>query len=239
MTLNPLQQQEERIDRKQREGREVRIDKRKSVLFQVGTGKELAQNLRPVQFEWRCAFFQENKSALTGVNTSVNPSSLVVNTVDSGVAGVFDIDLKTWTDGSQAWTIDEWIGFYLKVDSEYYKVLSNTATVLTLEVILGVSIPDGAYDVVPFIPNSLVEAVLLPDVTDDQIYVVLSNTETEIFIAQDRGASFNIASGTVTTGDAGAPYDTFDDVAYGSNIDDQWNGFTVYFYTGNNEGESA
>jgi hypothetical protein len=237
MNLNLLQQQEDRIDRKQREGRNVRIDKSKSVLFQVGTGKELSQNLRPAQFEWRCAFFQESKSALTGVNTSVTPSRLAVNTTDNGT-GVFDLDARTWTDAGK-WIGKDRTDFYLKVDSEYYRILSNTDDALTLGINIGVYIDDGNYNVVPFIPNSLVETVLRPDITDDQIYVILSNTETEIFIAEDRGESFNVASGAVTTGDAGAPHDTFDDIAFGSNIDDQWNDYSVYFYTGNNEGESA
>jgi len=233
------QQVEDRIEREQRRGRNVRIGKGKSVLFQVGTGKRLLENLRPAQFEWRCAFLQETKFALTGVNTQVTPSSIIVNTVDSGVAGVFDIDARTYTDGSQTWTINEWAQFYLKVDTEYYQIVSNTVDELTLDINIGVSIDDGTYDIVPFVPNSLVGTLIQPDENDDQIYVVQSNTETQIFIEFDRGAAFRtIASGTVTTGDAGAPFDTFDDLAFGSNSDDQWNDYTIYFYSGNNQGES-
>lgn len=232
------QQVEDRIEREQRRGRTVRIDQGKSVLFQVGTGRRLQENLRPAQFEWRCAFLQETKFALTGVNTTVTPIRIVVNTVDSGVAGVFDFNARTYTDASQTWIDNEWSQFYLKVDTEYYQIISNLEKILTLDINIGVSIDDGSYDIVPFVPNSLVGTLIQPDENDDQIYVVESNTETTIRIAFDRGEGFsNIALGTVTTGDAGAPFDTFDDTAFGNNFDDQWNGYTIYFYRGNNAGE--
>jgi hypothetical protein len=49
----------------------------------------------------------------------------------SGSDLVIDSTLKTGTKAGAGWTVDEWIGYYFYHNDYYYRILSNTATVLT------------------------------------------------------------------------------------------------------------
>lgn len=40
---------------------------------------------------------------------------------------------NTWTDSSKSWTTDQWKGYYFVLSNKRFKILSNTATVLTIE----------------------------------------------------------------------------------------------------------
>lgn len=51
---------------------------------------------------------------------------------EEGTSLVIDSSLKTATDGTKTWTVDEWEGYYLYRNYNYYLIKSNTATALTL-----------------------------------------------------------------------------------------------------------
>lgn len=94
--------------------------------------------------------FLPTQSMLTGTNGDVNVSektlidtaaAMVENewkgwhvgiVYTSGTGLVIDATLKTATDSGAAWTVDQWIGYILYHNNNFYYVLSNTATALTL-----------------------------------------------------------------------------------------------------------
>ena len=228
---------EDRIERQQRIGRNIRVDAPKILYFPENTGRVVAPGESPSRFEWRCDYFSEAKYLRTGVNTAVGADSITVDNGDTGAAGTFSATDLTYTDGTQSWATDEWTGYFLKVGAVYYTILSNTATILTLQLLRGTLIENTSYSIVPFIPNSLVGLVINPDTADDEIYTIESNTETVITVTVE---SVRIAGtrAAVTTGDAGAPYNTFRATALVGYADDFWNGFAILFLNGDNAGES-
>ncbi len=228
---------EDRIERQQRIGRNIRTGNAKVMYFPQNTGRSVAAGLSPSSFEWRCDYFSEAKYARTGVNTAIGVNSITVDNGDTGAAGTYSATNLTWTDGTKSWATDQFVGYFLKVNSVYYKILSNTATVLTLKIIRRDTIQNTSYSIVPFTPNSLVGLIINPDTDEDETYVIESNTETIITIIP----TSMVATGAilpVTTGDAGAPYDTFRASALIGYAANHWQNYTVLFVTGTNAGES-
>ena len=231
---------EERIRRRERAGRNIRIGKPRSIFFQNGTKSVIEGPLRPDTFNWECSYINEVRYLRTGVNTAVSRNSITIGTTDSG-NGTFNPVNLTWTDASKSWTVDQWTDYYLKVADIYYLILSNTATILTLDGLLGVSIPDAAYTIVPFKPNQFQGHILNPDASDTTIWIVFSNSETEIVVDEAKlfGTGQSVP-GTVTTGDDSSPYTVFIVSAFTGYPDSFWDDFDmkgIYFESGNNEGE--
>jgi hypothetical protein len=228
---------EDRIERFDRKKRNIRIDAPRSILFQDNDGTRLPPvGERPSNFDWRCDFFSETKYARTGVNTSVGFNSITVDVTDSG-SGLFDGDNFEWTDNTKSWTVDEWVGFYLKVNGIYYQILSNTATVLTLRITRGTAVPNGAYTIIPFVPNSLTGLLINANTANDLTYAIKGNTESVITITS-KSAVVGGTTAEISTGDSVAPYNMFaiDDLK--GYADDFWNGFGIRFRDGANAGES-
>jgi len=125
--------------------------------------------------------------------------------------------------------------FNLKVDDEYYLITTNTTTVLTIVTADKIEPDDSsAYTIVPFIPDQLIGAKLMPDNTVNRFFDITANDETTITIN-----TVMVQNGTVTTGDTSAPYDTFIDTSKQSIFgDDQWNNYTCKFTSGGNNGIS-
>ncbi len=228
---------EDRIKRRERRGRNVRIDNPKSLYFKAGTGKEVTKPLSSGPFNWRCISFSAELPLLTGVNTAVSWNRLTQNHTDNG-NGTYDPTTGEWTGTGKVWTINEWADHYLKVGDAYYKILSNTddnPSVLTLDVETDQVIADGAYNIYPFIPNMLRGLILYPDTNSDRRFIVSVNTNTEIYTS--RGTA--VSRGTVTTGDAAGDYDTFRDSAFDSYENDHWDDYTLRFISGDNAGEHS
>ena len=49
-----------------------------------------------------------------------------------GTGLVINATALTATDGGASWTINQWVGYYICINSNYFIVISNTSTVLTL-----------------------------------------------------------------------------------------------------------
>lgn len=230
---------EDRIRRRERTGRNVRTGLARSIFFQDGTRSIVNPLVRPDTFNWECVYLNETRSARSDVNTAVGDGTITLNNTDSGAAGIFDPLLLTYTDGGQAWDVDKWIDYYLKAGGIYYLILSNTSTALQLEDTPGLTIPDGAYTIVPFKPNQYAGANINPDTGYTKIYRVLRNTETVMSLNM-LGSPGADVDGVVTTGDAGAPFTVFRDSAFIGYADDFWNDLEqigVYFTAGDNQGE--
>jgi len=230
---------EDRIERQQRIKRNVRTGSPQVLHFQENSGRVVGDNVTPSRFEWRCDYFSEAKYGQSGVNTAIGDDTITVDNGDTGASGTFDGTDFTYTDGTKSWDIDEWIGYQLVVNGNYYKISSNTATKLTLEILRGAVIQNTSYAIVAFIPNSLGGLSINPDNASDDTYIIESNTTTVITVTRNSIRTWNPRLGPlVTTGDAGAPYDTFRAsgmIGYG---DDFWNGHVMNFTIGDNASES-
>ena len=240
MARNIPQTVEDRIRRRSRRGRNVLVDQSKAISFPQSSRNEdilapnsLVWNLRYMLAE----FYGQVGTAVGDISFTVAANTLTVTFANNTGSGVFSGANLTWTDssktGGNAWTVNQWAGYYLKVGTLYYKILSNTTNALTLDLPKGEWIVDGAYTLVPFIPNMHKDGFLNPDTSADRRYRILSNTETVITIR-----ALPVVSGAVTTGDAtGPPYTTFSDSAFGGYQNDALNGRTVAWATGNNAGQ--
>ncbi len=236
MARNIPQTVEDRIRRRERRGRNIKIDQAKAISYPQSSRNDdyrapnsLVWNLRYMLAE----LYGQVGTAVGDISFAVTANALTVTFGNNTGNGVFDADDLTWTDGAKSWTVNQWVGYYLKVGTVYYKVLSNTTTALTLDLSKGELIVAGAYTLVPFIPNMHKDGFLNPDTGADRRYKITGNTETVISVN-----SKNVAAGTVTTGDAGAPYKTFRDSAFTGYEDDALNGFSIHWPTGDNNGES-
>jgi len=216
----------------------------------IKTGDALAvQRIKPDSTEaitpipgltYDCQFFlkqrysrQHSGSAYISVTNNV----FTFNHTDSGSAGsgTYSSTNKTWTDTGQSWTVDEWADHWLKVNSIYYKILSNTATILTLTNMEGQVDPDDilAYSIVPFEPDEFIGAYLKPNNAVSRRYVINDNDETTITI--DMAV---VTTASVTTGDASAPYNAFIASGLASTYgDDYWNNYAIKFTSGVNLNE--
>ncbi|GEM_PF-5733415 len=202
--------------------------------------KARTEALTPVSgLIYNCHYFIAQRYAreITG-NVSVPGNygyrRLVYNHTDSGAAGSgsYDPSNKTWQDTSKSWTANEWRNHYLKVNSIYYLITSNTADTLTLAV--PGDIPDDslAYSIVPFKKQEFFGAYLRPDTNSSRRYSIVEDKETYITVRVPVNAT-----GTVTTGDASAPYNTFRDTSKAGNYaTDYWKDYSVRFTSGANRG---
>ncbi len=236
MARNVPQIVEDRIRRRERRGRHIRIDKSKAISFPRSSRNEDIRD--PISLVWNLRYmlaelYGQVGTAVGDISFAVIKNRLTVTFANNTGNGVFSGSGLTWTDGGKAWTVNQWAGYYLKVGTIYYKILSNTATALTLDLSKGEWIGDGSYTLVPFIPNMHKDGFLNPDTSANRRYKIKSNSETIIHVR-----SKQIVQGTVTTGDAGAPYDTFRDSDFDSYQDDALNDLSVFWLTGNNGGES-
>ena len=231
---------EDRIRRRERRGRNIRIDKALAISYPQSALNEAVR--APNSLVWNLRYMLAELYGQTGttvgdISFAVTANALTVTFGNNTGNGVFNGSALTWTDsaktGGNVWTVDQWAGYYLKVGTVYYKILSNTTEELTLDLSKGEWIVDGAYTLVPFIPNMHKDGFLNPDTSADRRYKITGNTETVISVN-----SKNVAAGTVTTGDAGSPYKTFRDSAFTGYEDDALNGLSIHWPTGTNNGES-
>ena len=193
------------------------------------------------EFAWQCAYFSQEKYLRSVDNTAVSRDTITFDHTESGV-GVFDADDGTWAGTGKTWILNEWADHYLSINDNYYKILSNTVGapgVLTLDINSAETIADGAYNIYPFRPNSLTGLMIYPDSANLNKYVVIQSNTTTVLTMSASSLFIRNAEGTVTTGDAGAPYDTFRDSAFTGYADDHWNDFSIFFTSGDNAGESA
>ncbi len=236
MSRNISQTVEDRIRRRGRRGRNIRVDQTKAISFPQSSRNE---NFRePNSLVWNLRYmlaelYGQVGTAVGDISFTVAANTLTVTFANNTGSGVFSRDNLTYTDGTKSWTVDQWTGYYLKVGTTYYKVLSNTATILTLDISKGEWIVDDSYTLVPFIPDMHRGGFLNPDTSADRRYSIISNTETVITVA-----TRVLGRGTVTTGDTGAPYDTFRASAFDSYPADVFIGSTIAFSTGSNAGQA-
>ncbi len=64
----------------------------------------------------------------------------------SGTGSVISASAATLTDSGASWTVDEWIGYFIYYKKEFYTILSNTATVLTLSDPLSTLTDSASFD---------------------------------------------------------------------------------------------
>ncbi len=228
---------EDRIKRRERRGRNVRVGNSKALFFKAGTGKEVSKPLTSGEFKWQCVSFSEEKYFAPDVNTAISRNSLTDNHTESG-NGVYDPTTGIWSGTGKTWTLNEWANHYLKVGDNYYKILSNdTATpgILILDVGPEQIISDGAYNIYPFTPNMFKGFALYPDDNSDRFYKVQNNSNTQIFI----NPRVLVYDNLVTTGDAAGDYDTFRSSSHTGYPNDHWNDYTLQFIVATNLGDSS
>lgn len=228
---NIPQEIEDRIARRSRRGRRIRIGS--GIGLHYGSGRREAPGLTPMPLVWSAKYIESPLVARTGVNTAITVDTLTVGDTDSGT-GTYDVDLKQFTATGESYTVDEWAGFSLKVDNDYFLIISNTSNVLTLDVAAGTFIADTTFNIVAFPPGHLIGAYLRPDSNDATAYRILRNTESVITVQISIPSTF----GNVTSGDDLAPYDTFTATAHAQFPNNHWTGRTLLWSTGNNIGES-
>lgn len=229
---------EERIRRREHSRRNIRTDSPKSLFFAGGSGDKLAAPLASGPMKWQCAYFSEEKYVYSADNTAAGRTSITYDHTDSGT-GTFDPDALTYTDdGAPGWTPDEWINHYLKVGDNYYKITDNDASSVTLDIAPGQVISDGAYNIYPFVPNMFRGAFFYPDENSDWFYIIKNNSTTVIYVDYSQSVFILTATAQVTTGDAGAPYDTFRATDFDGYPDDYWNNYSIIFKDGDNAGET-
>lgn len=228
---------EDRIRRREYSRRNIRTDNPKALFFAGGSGEKLAAPLASGPMKWQCAYFSEAQYAYSADNTAVGRTSITYNHTDSG-NGTFDPDALTYTDdGAPGWTPDEWINHYLKVGDNYYKIIDNDASSVTLDIAPGQVISDGAYNIYPFVPNMFQGAIFYPDENSDWFYIISSNSNTVIYVDYMQSVFVRTPPALVTTGDAGAPFDTFRCLGFSTYPDDYWNNYTIVFTSDDNAWE--
>ena len=239
MARNIPQTIEDRIRRRDRRGRNIRVDQSKAISFPQSSRNEdiLAPNSLTWNLRYMLAeFYGQVGTAVGNISFTITPNTLTVTFANNTGNGVFSGANLTWTDGAKtggnAWTVNQWAGYYLKTGTIYYRILSNTTNELALDLSKGEWIADAAYTLVPFIPNMHKDGFLNPDTSANRRYKIKKNTETVITVN-----TRTVVFGTVTTGDAGAPYDTFRASAFTSYQDDALNGLSIGWGTGDNVGE--
>jgi hypothetical protein len=86
-------------------------------------------------------------------NPSVGDDYFLFWPADSGSATAGTA--STLTDGAKVWTVNCWMGFFVCVNNSFNRILSNTATVLTVEgTFLTNPAATHAYGIVsPLVPN--------------------------------------------------------------------------------------
>ncbi|GAG62380.1 unnamed protein product [marine sediment metagenome] len=163
---------EERIERRERRGRHIRTGKEVAISY-PSTG--LTPEPRRIEsLIWNLRYMLGEKISLSGSSAAdeVDPftithNKLTISLNDDTGSGVFDGTALTYTDSGETWTENVWANFYLKVAGIYYKILSNTADVLTLDIVKGTWIDDTTYAIVPFIPAMLVGGFLNPNTSKE------------------------------------------------------------------------
>lgn len=217
---------ENRINKSERKGRTVLVDDSKAISYPRSVQNKIANS--PTDLIWNLRYIEKTLYGTTGISVgdvsfSVGSSALTVAFLNNTGSGVYSNTLFTWTDSSKTWTVDQWAGYYLKVNDEFYRITSNTADSLLLPLQKGDSIQDGTYEIVAFITNMLVGSFLNPDTSSNKRFQIVSNDE---FVINIRIRP--LKSGVVTTGDASAPYATFrDNVSLANYADDDFVGDTI------------
>lgn len=186
---------EKRIDEKQRPAEHIKEYGKKGLF--IKSERYSKEALEDIQFN--CRFFNEEKIAYNGNSTALSETTLTLNTTDSGTDGV--LSDNTYTSDAKNWDVDQWAGFYLKTNGNYFYIISNTAKVLTFREEVDISPDDGDYDIVPFIASSMYNSDLNPNTgqADDPLTVfkIISNTDTVITV-EPNGSTFLDDIGSAT-----------------------------------------
>jgi len=213
----PLHRVDDHIKRKGRKPEHLKVGD--SLALERPAQQRKASRSPLTNIVYDCQYFinkRYSRQHTPPAGSSVTANTLTHNHTDNGLGANSSYTAKVWTDGTQGWVADEWIDHYLKVDGLYYLIMDNDGTTVTIRLNNQPDPSDSEnYDIVPFIPNQLVDAWLVPDNSvQARRLLILSNTETAIVVETNV-----IATGTVTTASVGA-FDNFSDSAFAGTADD-------------------
>jgi hypothetical protein len=234
---NALQNIDAHIKRRLRPPRQLNIANDHSHPLIIQTPQSFNQPDLAIQFS--SIYFSSQRTTVdyeTSATINANGNVLTYSHEETSRAGDYNFVTDRWEDdASPAWTIDEWKDHWLLASGNYYKITSNTADAVYITVEGNVPPEKGSITIVPFKTNEFKGAYLQPDTSKSQHrFTILSNTDTTITIKKETVHS----AGSVTTGDAGAPYDTFKDSFFvlPAGDDDFLIDYYVAFTSGANSG---
>jgi len=223
----------ESILRNERKRRHIKQGEVKALSYQVDEKTALERVPQPI--EWAVRYFNEAITGRTGANTAITKNVLTAALSDNtGTNGIFSATGLTYSSTGHTWTLNEWKDHFLKVDSTYYLIKSNTTGgVLTLDIVQGTFITSATFTIVPFIPDSLIGAFINPDTANNVEFRITANTEDSITIriyVRERDLNVgDIIQGTVS----GAGSTThFFDTDRSQWPDDEFNLWSVRFVDG-------
>ena len=228
------------IERKTRDRHRVKTTGTIPVRYSGGHSPQLpVMPPAPGGLQWTKRYYIEQRSHHQADNTAIIANSLAYDHQETSVTGTFD-GSTTWTDdGTPGWTNDEWINHYLRTGSPgnyvYQLITNNDSGTLTIELSNQSPPEDGSYSIIPFKPSMFVGAWLVPDINSlNRRYAVIGCSSYVISV----DINIFLISGTITTGDASSPYNTFRDSGFIGVPDDTFNDYTLEFLTGVNAGEA-
>lgn len=131
--------------------------------------------------------------AVASVATVSGAGEILAITLTDGGSGYTSLPDITVTSaaGSGAeltaklkWTDEDWSGYWLKTQDDYFYIESNSHATLTIWENPEATAADGDFDIVPFIPDSMVGADLNPNTSQSTTFTIVRNTETQIYTSK-------------------------------------------------------
>jgi len=99
--------------------------------------------------------------------------------------------LGQWSDTTKSWSVDEWAGYYLKRNTGYFRIHSNTSNTLNLSDSYAHPGSSGEYEIVAHEQRALVGLKLKPEPLVYAAFDITGNSESEIYVRNERSVVFN------------------------------------------------